>query len=182
MLDSFDHRASNSAGFSITNRLIGGLAQVFGVLALILASVGLYGITAYSVARRTSEIGVRTALGATRGQVVRLILGGALDADGHRPGGRYSRRVSRRPPFVRSTLRRQNLRPADPRYRGGDPGGLRRHCRRDPGRARQWSGPGYRAPGRQLNLIGRMKWRRPPSNEISRSAPPNQLASTIKWC
>ena len=59
-------------------RLIGTLAQVFGGLALILASVGLYGITAYSVARRTSEIGVRTALGATRAQVVRLILGGAL--------------------------------------------------------------------------------------------------------
>ena len=59
-------------------RLLGTLAQVFGGLALILASVGLYGITAYSVARRTSEIGVRTALGATRAQVVRLILGGAL--------------------------------------------------------------------------------------------------------
>jgi macrolide transport system ATP-binding/permease protein len=59
-------------------RMIGGLAQVFGVLALILASIGLYGITAYSVARRTSEIGVRTALGATRGQVVGLILRGAL--------------------------------------------------------------------------------------------------------
>ncbi len=59
-------------------QLIGGLAQVFGGLALILASVGLYGITAYSVARRTSEIGVRTALGATRAQVVHLILGGAL--------------------------------------------------------------------------------------------------------
>jgi macrolide transport system ATP-binding/permease protein len=59
-------------------QLIGTLAQVFGGLALVLASVGLYGITAYSVARRTSEIGVRAALGATRFQVVRLILGGAL--------------------------------------------------------------------------------------------------------
>jgi macrolide transport system ATP-binding/permease protein len=59
-------------------RIIGTLAQVFGVLALLLASVGLYGITAYSVARRTNEIGVRTALGANRGDVIRLILGGAL--------------------------------------------------------------------------------------------------------
>jgi ABC-type antimicrobial peptide transport system permease subunit len=59
-------------------QMIGGLSQVFGVLALLLASVGLYGITAYSVARRTAEIGVRSALGATRGQVVVLILRSAL--------------------------------------------------------------------------------------------------------
>jgi predicted permease len=57
---------------------IGVLAQIFGVLALILASVGLYGLTAYSVARRTNEIGVRAALGATRAHVVRLILSDAL--------------------------------------------------------------------------------------------------------
>lgn len=59
-------------------RMIGVLAQVFGVLALVLASVGLYGLTAYSVARRTAEIGVRTALGATRGRIVKLILNSAL--------------------------------------------------------------------------------------------------------
>jgi predicted permease len=59
-------------------QVIGVLAQVFGVLALILASVGLYGITAYSVARRTNEIGVRTALGATRWHVIRLVLYSAL--------------------------------------------------------------------------------------------------------
>jgi predicted permease len=58
--------------------LIGTLAQVFGSLALLLASVGLYGITTYSVARRTREIGVRTALGATRAEVVRMILKSAL--------------------------------------------------------------------------------------------------------
>jgi predicted permease len=57
---------------------IGVLAQVFGVLALILASVGLYGLTAYSVVRRTNEIGVRAALGATPRHVIRLILGDAL--------------------------------------------------------------------------------------------------------
>jgi macrolide transport system ATP-binding/permease protein len=59
-------------------QMIGVLAQVFGILALVLASVGLYGLTAYSVARRTSEIGVRSALGATRGRIVVLILKGAL--------------------------------------------------------------------------------------------------------
>jgi len=63
-------------------QVIGVLAQVFGMLALVLASVGLYGITSYSVARRTNEIGVRTALGATRGHVVRLILTGALSQAG----------------------------------------------------------------------------------------------------
>ena len=59
-------------------QLIGRLAQIFGALALLLASIGLYGITAYSVARRTSEIGLRAALGATRWHVVRMILGSAL--------------------------------------------------------------------------------------------------------
>jgi predicted permease len=63
-------------------QMIGVLAEVFGVLALLLASVGLYGLTAYAVARRAAEIGVRSALGATRGQIVQLILKGALSQAG----------------------------------------------------------------------------------------------------
>jgi len=59
-------------------RLIARLATLFGGLALILASVGLYGITSYQVARRTSEIGLRMALGANRGNVVRMVMREAL--------------------------------------------------------------------------------------------------------
>src|SRR5215469_4094243 len=59
-------------------RLISRLTGLFGVLALALASVGLYGITAYSVARRTNEIGVRMALGANRKDVIAMVMRRAL--------------------------------------------------------------------------------------------------------
>jgi len=59
-------------------RMIAHLTLLFGLLALVLAAVGLYGVTAYGVQRQKQEIGIRMALGSTRGGVVGMVLRGAM--------------------------------------------------------------------------------------------------------
>jgi ABC-type antimicrobial peptide transport system permease subunit len=63
-------------------RLIARLTMLFGIPALVIASVELYGVMSYSVARRTAEIGVRMAFGANRGHVVALVMRAAFSQVG----------------------------------------------------------------------------------------------------
>jgi predicted lysophospholipase L1 biosynthesis ABC-type transport system permease subunit len=62
----------------IQQRMIARLTMLFAVLSLVLASIGVYGVTAYNAGRRAAEIGVRIALGATRRDVIRLVVQGAF--------------------------------------------------------------------------------------------------------
>ena len=72
---TFDEQIANRFNH---DRLIAQLTAMFGGLALLLATIGLYGVTAYTVARRTSEIGIRMALGARPVGVIAMVMRGAM--------------------------------------------------------------------------------------------------------
>jgi ABC-type antimicrobial peptide transport system permease subunit len=108
---SFRPLADQVRASLIQERLVALLSGFFGLLALLLAGLGLYGVTAYAVTRRRTEIGIRMALGAAPAGVVRLVLVRVtlLVASGVAAGAGVSLWASR---FVASLL--YGLEPRDP--------------------------------------------------------------------
>ena len=151
----------------IPERLIAMLSGFFGGLGALLAAIGLYGLLAYTVTRRTSEIGVRMALGATEGNVTRMVLTSALGlvvrGPHHRRAARNLERTLRRirhgesvgrdcPPRQQPYRRRRSDDRVRRHYdcRGGAAGGV------SPGSPRGAHQPDRRAPAvRELGFLAR---------------------------
>ncbi|HRI82338.1 MAG TPA: FtsX-like permease family protein, partial [Opitutaceae bacterium] len=69
-----DTPARNLDGFVAQNRILATMFSIFGIVAVVLASVGLYGVTSFSVNQRTQEFGVRMALGADANRILGMVL------------------------------------------------------------------------------------------------------------
>jgi putative ABC transport system permease protein len=74
VVDSLQSMHAQIDGTLTSERMLSFLASGFGIVAIFVTAIGLYGVLAYSIAQRTREIGIRLALGATRGSVVKLVL------------------------------------------------------------------------------------------------------------
>jgi hypothetical protein len=110
---SFDNVVDRSVAPERLNTLLPG---VFGSLALLLATAGICGVLSYSMSRRTSEIGLRVALGATGGRILRMAVGQGMRGC-CRHCARYDRRVPAEPVFHGTPIRRQGVRSPDLRSR-----------------------------------------------------------------
>lgn len=73
-MDSLQSMRAQMDGTLTSERMLSFLASGFGIVAIFVTAIGLYGVLAYSIAQRTREIGIRMALGATRGSVVKMVL------------------------------------------------------------------------------------------------------------
>ena len=138
----------------LNERLVATLSTAFGVLATLLAVIGLYGVMAYTASRRTREIGVRMALGAVPGDVVWLVMREVIVLVGSRRHARAGRGVGTEPADQQSAIRRlaersdddgrRGVRADDHRAGGGIhscvPSGAREPCCRPPIRIRELSG------------------------------------------
>ena len=112
----------------LTDRLIAMLSAGFGAIATLLASIGLYGVMAFVVARRRKELGIRLALGAEPGSVMLLVMREVLLLLGDRPRGGHSVGDRARAVRVGTALRHTSRRFGDRRLDGRAPD--RRVCSR----------------------------------------------------
>ena len=122
-------------------RFLLAVLGVFAGVGLVLVAVGVYSVIAYTVSRQTHEIGIRMALGASRGDVIGMVLRMGLWLVGDRAGGGSGGEPGRKSRAVQRTLGRQRARSAD--LRGSRAGGAGGGCRGVlvPGAARHAGGP-----------------------------------------